>query len=174
MVEVGDDLLGVVVGVLQDGSGHADLGVGEEGGEPLAVDVDAVSDDHVVLQREAEAVADDLHAPVDLLLGLQRARLGLGRHRDAEVLSHRVHHRGHNLVVCRITILISQIASNIFHEQFKYFFTFTTFSTPTCFPSSGGSLARTDCVAVPRVWSCTVREDQSAYIVALGGGRPAA
>ena len=49
MVEVCDDLLGVVVGVLQHGSGHADLGVGEEGGEPLAVDVDAVADDHVVL-----------------------------------------------------------------------------------------------------------------------------
>ena len=49
MVEVCDDLLGVVVGVLQHGSGHAHLGVGEEGGEPLAVDVDAVADDHVVL-----------------------------------------------------------------------------------------------------------------------------
>ena len=49
MVEVRDDLLGVVVGVLQHGPGHAHLGVGEEGGEPLAVDVDAVADDHVVL-----------------------------------------------------------------------------------------------------------------------------
>ena len=172
MVEVRDDLLGVVVGVLQDGSGHADLGVGEEGGEPLAVDVDAVSDDHVVLQREAEAVADDLHAPVDLLLGLQRARLGLGRHRDAEVLSHRVHHRGHNLIVSQYLFL--KLHQIFFTINSNIFFTFTTFSTPTCLPSSGGSLARTDCVAVPRVWSCTVREDQSAYIVALGGGRPAA
>ena len=126
MVEVCDDLLGVVVGVLQHGSGHAHLGVGEEGGEPLAVDVDAVADDHVVLQREAEAVADDLHAPVDLLLGLQRARLGLGRHRDAEVLRNCVHHRGHNLIVSQYLFLFKYFSlaipiffhfHNIFHAD---------------------------------------------------------
>ena len=146
MVEVRDDLLGVVVGVLQDGSGHADLGVGEEGGEPLAVDVDAVSDDHVVLQREAEAVADDLHAPVDLLLGLQRARLGLGRHRDAEVLRHRVHHRGHNLIVSQYLFLkLHQIFftsnSNIFSLS-QYFS-----RRPACHPRAGAWRGRT-------AWRC--------------------
>ena len=101
MVEVRDDLLGVVVGVLQHGSGHAHLGVGEEGGEPLAVDVDAVADDHVVLQREAEAVADDLHHPVDLLLAAEDAGSGLCRDRDPKVLGHCVHNTGNNLHITR-------------------------------------------------------------------------
>ena len=35
----------------------------------------------------------------------------------------------------------------------------------TCLPSSGGSFAKTLWVAVPRVWSWTVKDDHSAYIV---------
>ena len=70
MVEMRDDLPGVVVGLLYNWPGHTDLGLRQQGGQPLAVDVDAVSDDHVVLQGQTEAVADDLHAPVDLLLRL--------------------------------------------------------------------------------------------------------
>ena len=97
MVEVRDDLLGVVVGVLQHGPGHADLGVGEEGGEPLAVDVDAVPDDHVVLQRQTEAVTDDLHHPVDLLLAPEDTGPGLGWDCDPKVLGHCVHHTRYNL-----------------------------------------------------------------------------
>ena len=102
MIEVGDDLPGVVVGVLQHRPGHADLGVGEEGGEPLAVNVDAVPDDHVVLQREAEAVADDLHHPVDLLLAAEDAGPGLCRDRDPKVLGDCVHNTGNNLHITRI------------------------------------------------------------------------
>ena len=41
-----------------------------------------------------------------------------------------------------------------------------TTEATTCFPSSGGSLASTDWVAVPRVWSWTVSEDHSEYMVA--------
>ena len=121
-----DDLPGVVVWLLYHWLGNTDLGLGQQSGQPLAVDVDTVSDDHVVLQGEAEAVTDDLHAPVDLLLGLQRARLGLGRHRDAEVLSHRVHHRGHNLIVSQYLFLFKYFSlaipiffhfHNIFHAD---------------------------------------------------------
>ena len=101
MIEVGDDLPGVVVGVLQHRPGHADLGVGEEGGEPLAVNVDAVPDDHVVLQRETEAVADDLHHPVDLLLAAEDAGSGLCRDRDPKVLGHCVHNTGNNLHITK-------------------------------------------------------------------------
>ena len=97
MIEVGDDLPGVVVGVLQHRPRHADLRVGEEGGEPLAVDVDAVPDDHVVLQRETEAVTDDLHHPVDLLLAAEDAGPGLGRDCDPKILGHSVHNTGNNL-----------------------------------------------------------------------------
>ena len=49
MVEMRDDLPGVVVGLLYNRLGHTDLGLRQQGGEPLAVDVDAVADDHVVL-----------------------------------------------------------------------------------------------------------------------------
>ena len=107
MIEVGDDLPGVVVGVLQHRPGHADLGVGEEGGEPLAVNVDAVPDDHVVLQREAEAVADDLHHPVDLLLAAEDAGPGLCRDRDPKVLGHCVHNTGNNLHITQILAHLS-------------------------------------------------------------------
>ena len=65
-----DDLPGVVVWLLYHWLGDTDLGLGQQSRQPLAVDVDAVPDDHVVLQGETEAVADDLHAPVDLLLRL--------------------------------------------------------------------------------------------------------
>ena len=92
MVEVSDDLLGIVVGVLQHRPWNTDLGVGEQSREPLAVDVDTVPDDQMILQRQTEAMADDLHAPVDLLLSLQRRGLGLGGDGDAKVLSHGVHH----------------------------------------------------------------------------------
>ena len=107
MIEVGDDLPGVVVGVLQHRPGHADLGVGEEGGEPLAVNVDAVPDDHVVLQREAEAVADDLHHPVDLLLAAEDAGPGLCRDRDPKVLGDCVHNTGNNLHITQILAHLS-------------------------------------------------------------------
>lgn len=110
MIEVSDDLPGVVVGVLQHRPGHADLRVGEEGGEPLAVNVDAVPDDHVVLQRETEAVADDLHHPVDLLLAAEDAGPGLGRHRDPEVLGHGVHNTGNNLNITQILSLASSLS----------------------------------------------------------------
>ena len=97
MVEVRDNFPRVMVRILYDRPGNADLGLGQQSREPLAVNVDTVSYDHVVLQREAEAVTDDLHAPVDLLLRLKGAWLGVCRDCDPEVLSHRVDHRGHNL-----------------------------------------------------------------------------
>ena len=97
MIKVGDDLPSVVIGVLQHRPGYADLGVGEEGREPLAVNVDAVPDDHVVLQREAEAVADDLHHPVDLLLAPEDTGPGLGRDCDPQILCHCVHNTRNNL-----------------------------------------------------------------------------
>ena len=112
MIEVGDDLPGVVVGVLQHRPWHADLGVGEEGGEPLAVNVDAVPDDHVVLQREAEAVADDLHHPVDLLLAAEDAGSGLCRDRDPKVLGNCVHNTGNNLHITQIIAHLSLIQSS--------------------------------------------------------------
>ena len=102
MIEVCDDLPGVVVGVLQHRPWHTDLRVGEKGGEPLAVDVDAVPDDHVVLQRETEAVADDLHHPVDLLLAAEDAGPGLGRDCDPKILGHSVHNTGNNLNITQI------------------------------------------------------------------------
>ena len=97
MVEMRDDLPGVVVGILYHWLGDADLRVGQKGGQPLAVDVDAVPDDHVVLQGQTEAVADHLHAPVDLLLRLERTGLRVGGDGDAEVLGHGVDHGGHHL-----------------------------------------------------------------------------
>ena len=97
MIKVGDDLPGVVIGVLQHRPGYADLRIGEKSGEPLAVNVDAVPDDHVVLQRETEAVADDLHHPVDLLLAPEDTGPGLGRDCDPKVLGHCVHHTRYNL-----------------------------------------------------------------------------
>ena len=151
MIEVRDDLLGVVVGVLQHGPGHADLGIREEGGEPLAVDVDAVPDDHVVLQRQTEAVTDDLHHPVDLLLAPEDAGPGLGWDSDAEVLGHRVDNTRDNLNITLTPDITLPVTCHV---------------SRTCLPSSGGSLLRTDWVAVPRVWSCRVREDHSEYIVA--------
>ena len=57
---MGDDLPGVAVGLVDDGGGHAGLVGGEEGGEPLAVDVHAVLDRVVLVQRQREAVADHL------------------------------------------------------------------------------------------------------------------
>ena len=119
MIEVGDDLPGVVVGVLQYRPGHADLGVGEEGGEPLAVNVDAVPDDHVVLQREAEAVADDLHHPVDLLLAPEDTGPGLGRDCDPQVLGHCVHNTRNNLnstQIVSITLPEAGVSSLITHH----------------------------------------------------------
>ena len=139
MIKVGDDLPGVVIGVLQHRPGHADLGVGEEGGEPLAVNVDAVPDDHVVLQREAEAVADDLHHPVDLLLTPEDTGPGLGRDCDPQVLGHCVHNTRNNLNRLSASLCL----------QLECHHT----SLVTCFPSSGGSLLSTDWVAVPRVCS---------------------
>ena len=150
MVEVRDNFPRVMVRILYDRPGNADLGLGQQSREPLAVNVDAISYDHVVLQREAEAVTDDLHAPVDLLLRLKGAWLGVCRDCDPEVLSHRVDHRGHNLQ--------RSVCQNDGDRD--------SISLLTCFPSSGGSFARTDWVAVPRVWSWTVREDHSEYMVA--------
>ena len=95
-------------------------------------------------------MTDDLHAPVDLLLRLKGAWLGVCRDCDPEVLSHRVDHRGHNLQ--------GSVSQNEGDRD--------SISLLTCFPSSGGSFARTDWVAVPRVWSWTVREDHSEYMVA--------
>ena len=78
---------------------HTELWVGEQGGEPLTVDVDGVSvgrqtqmrpffcnkrlchharkdfnaingdlpDNHVVFKRETESMANDFHAPINLL-----------------------------------------------------------------------------------------------------------
>ena len=55
-----DNLPGVMVRFLQHGFRDADLGVGEERGQPLAVDVDTVPYHHVVLQGQAETMADHL------------------------------------------------------------------------------------------------------------------
>ena len=57
VVEVPDDLPGVSVGLLTYGRRHGGLGLGQESGEPLAVDVHAVLDRLVLGQRQGEAVA---------------------------------------------------------------------------------------------------------------------
>ena len=49
---MGDDLPGVAVGLVDDGGGHAGLVGGEEGGEPLAVDVHAVFNGVMLGQRQ--------------------------------------------------------------------------------------------------------------------------
>ena len=137
MIEVGDDLPGVVVGVLQHGPGHADLGVGEEGGEPLAVDVDAVPDDHVVLQRETEAVADDLHHPVNLLLAAEDAGSGLRRDCDPEVLSHCVHNTRNNLHKSHtLSFSITCIGKDPMYQ-------FSTYHRPVCHHLAGACSGQT-------------------------------
>ena len=66
-----DNLPGVMVWFLQHGFRDADLGVGEERGQPLAVDVDTVPYHHVVLQGQAETMADHLGCVSIYYRGLQ-------------------------------------------------------------------------------------------------------
>jgi len=73
------------VGLFQDGGRDAGLGLGQEGGQPLAVDVDAVLDGLVLAEGQGEAVANDLHEPYDLGFTRQGRRLGVFRRGQAEL-----------------------------------------------------------------------------------------
>ena len=55
----------------QDRRRDAGLRLGQQGGQPLAVDVDAVLDGLVFAQRQGQTVADDLHEPDDLSFARQ-------------------------------------------------------------------------------------------------------
>ena len=69
-------------------------------------------DDHVVFKREAESMANDFHAPIDLLrsksaekfdlfqdlLSLERGRFGLSGVEHSQVGGHVAHHACHNLL----------------------------------------------------------------------------
>jgi hypothetical protein len=73
------------VGLFQDGGRDAGLGLGQEGGQPLAVDVDAVLDGLVLAEGQGEAVANDLHEPDDLGFTGQSRRLGVFRRGQPEL-----------------------------------------------------------------------------------------
>ena len=49
-----------MIGLLQNRFGNAYLGIGKKGGQPLAVDVDAVTNGLVLHEGETQSMADDL------------------------------------------------------------------------------------------------------------------
>lgn len=71
IVEVIDDLPCVKICVLANGLGHADPRLLVQGGQPLAVDVDAILDGLVLLQGQREPKANDVHTPPDLFVSRQ-------------------------------------------------------------------------------------------------------
>lgn len=62
-----DDLSSIEIGILADWLRDTDSWLWVQSSQPLAVDIDAVLDGFVFLQRQREAKTNDVHAPLDLL-----------------------------------------------------------------------------------------------------------
>lgn len=91
-----------LVGLLQDGGGDTGLGLRQEGGQPLAVDVDTVLDSLVFTQRQGQAVTDHFHEPDHLCLSGQRRRLRVFGRRQAQLRCHSLDNgRHHSLGLVR-------------------------------------------------------------------------
>ena len=91
-------------------------------------------DDHVVFKRETESMANDFHAPVDLLksksaewlkfdlfqdlLSLERGRFCLGWVEHSQVGGHVAHHACHNLFIGNVW---KALATNSAHHLFPIF-----------------------------------------------------
>ena len=65
-----DDFPGVPIWLLDNGRWDAWLGHGQEGAQPLAVDVDTILDGLMLGQRQGQAVADHLKTLRLLSLGV--------------------------------------------------------------------------------------------------------
>lgn len=61
------DLSSIEISILADWLRDTDSWLWVQSSQPFAVDIDAVLDSFVLLQRQREAETNDIHAPLDLL-----------------------------------------------------------------------------------------------------------